>query len=98
MLTLIGVQRKTGNYEGNAYDNFNLHCMNDSPQTPTICGNVCEVVKLKAVRVRDAFDGLVANDSDWRDLIGAHIRVSYDRYGNAEHIEIVDRQGEGVKK
>ena len=90
MLTLIGVQRKTGNYEGNAYDNFNLHCINDTPPSPTICGNVCEIVKLKAARVHDAFDGLVSNDSDWRNLIGSKIRVSYDRYGSAEHIEIID--------
>ena len=93
MLTLIGVQRKTGNYQGNDYDNFNLHCINDAPLNPTICGDVCEVVKLKAGRVKDAFDGLVANDNDWRGLIGSRIRVSYDRYGNAEHIEIVEGKG-----
>lgn len=95
MLTLIGVQRKTGNYEGNAYDNFNLHCINDAPPNPTICGNICEVVKLKANRVRDAFGGLVANDNDWRSLIGSRIRVSYDRYGSAERIEIVEDNERG---
>lgn len=90
MISLIGVQRKSGTYEGHEYDNVILHCLNDNPNVPTICGEACEVVKVKARQVRDVFGGLVTNDSEWRELIGKHLSISYDRYANPQKIEIID--------
>ena len=93
MLTVIGVQRKSGTYEGNQYDNFMMHCVNDAPSVPTIAGSVCEIVKIKALNLRAVFDGLISSDADWRALIGSKVRVHYDRYGNPEQIEVLDGGG-----
>ena len=88
MLKLVGVQRKFGEYEGKNYDNVMLHCTQDCPTTPTIAGDTVEVIKIKAVRIRDVFDGLISTDTDWRSLIGAELEVFYDRYGSAQKITV----------
>lgn len=93
MLKVIGVARKYGTYEGREYDNFMMHCVNDSPSVAMIGGSACEIVKIKAQNLRGVFGGLVTSDKDWRDLIGAIVRVHYDRYGNPEEIEIVEQKG-----
>ena len=46
MLNIIGVQRKIGEFQGKEYDNIMIHCQDDNPSTPTICGNTCEVLKV----------------------------------------------------
>ena len=86
MLTLIGVQRKSGQYNGNVYDNIVLHCSNDCPNTSTICGDVVETYKIKVQKVRDVFDGLISSDADWRELLGKKIEVFCDRYGAPQKI------------
>ena len=90
MLTVVGVQRKTGTFEGNDYDNIMIHCLNDAPSKPTLCGGVCEIVKVKTHNVISVLGGLVKTDSDWRDLLGCKIRVFYDRYGTAEQITLAE--------
>lgn len=89
MLTIIGVQRKTGEFQGREYDNIMIHCSEDNPSTPTICGNVCETLKVKTSSIREAFDGLVTCDSDWRELVGQKIRPYFDRYGKVIRCELV---------
>lgn len=93
MLKLIGVQRKYGTYEGKEYDNVMLHCINDNPSTPTVAGDACEIVKVKARMVREVFGGLISTDHDWRELIGSTLEVFYDRYGNAQKVSILDGGG-----
>ena len=34
MYIVYGVQRKTGEYQGNHYDNLVLHCLNENPTRP----------------------------------------------------------------
>lgn len=95
MLTVIGVLRKSGTYEGHQYDNFMMHCVNDSPSDAMIAGSACEIVKIKAQNLQGVFSGAVRSDSDWRDLIGSKVRVFYDRNGNPMEIQI---EGGGEKK
>lgn len=90
MLTVKGVTRKTGVYEGNNYDNHYLHCLNDSPTDNTIAGEVCEVLKIKTANVAQVFNGAVKTDADWRGLVGMKIRAFYDRYRNVEQIVFVE--------
>lgn len=90
MLTVKGVQRKTGKFEGNNYDNYYLHCLNDSPSKPAIAGSVCEVIKIKANQLVDVFSGQIRTDDDWRSLVGVKIRPFYDQYGTATLIQLVD--------
>ena len=42
MLTIIGVLRKSGTYEGHPYDNFMMHCVNDTPSDAMIAGCRCD--------------------------------------------------------
>lgn len=93
MLRLIGVVRKSGTYEGNDYDNVMLHCINDNPSKPMICGDACEIIKVKARMVREVFGGLISTDHDWSELIGSSLDVFYDRYGNAQKVTILDGEG-----
>ena len=90
MLTVKGVQRKFGTFEGNAYDNFYLHCLSDSPRVPTIGGEVCEIIKVKAGQLASVLDGVIKSDDDWRSLIDCKVRAFYDQYGNATLIQLVD--------
>lgn len=90
MLKVVGVQRKSGVYEGQNYDNIMVHCLEDSPSMPTIVGDVCETLKIKVSSVRDVFGGLVTSDADWRDLIGAKIFPYYDRYGRVSKCDVIE--------
>lgn len=93
MLIVKGVQRKSGEFQGNKYDNIVLHCLNDNPSTPTICGGACEMVKIKSHLVSEVFSGLVNNDADFRDLMEQPIQVFYDRFGNALQINLIGKGG-----
>lgn len=94
MLKIIGVQRKKGVYEGNSYDNVMLHCTETTPYSSDnsrlIAGYTVERVKVKAHQVNQVFGGLVGCDADLADLVGASIRVSYDRFQNPVSISIVE--------
>lgn len=94
MLKVIGVQRKQGVYNGNSYDNYLLHCMELTPYSSDssrlIAGFTCETVKIKAHMLSTVFRGLVSCEADLAALIGATLSISYDRYQNANNIEIVD--------
>ena len=90
MLKIVGVQRKSGEFQGKQYDNIMLHCLNDEPSTPTIAGDVCESIKLKASEISYSLGGLVKNDADYRALIGMGCVPFYDRYGRCIRCDIVD--------
>lgn len=90
MLTIIGVLRKSGTYEGHPYDNFMMHCVNDTPSDVMIAGEQCEIVKIKAQNLQGVFNGCVRSDADWRALIGQKVRVFYDRNGNPQEIQLVE--------
>lgn len=90
MLKIVGVQRKSGTYEGNAYDNIVLHCLNDDVKPPCIAGGACEVIKIKHAEIQQVFGGLVSTDEDFRSLIGQAVIPFYDRYGRVLRAEITD--------
>ena len=46
MIKLVGVDRKSGNYQGNDYDNINLYVIDDCPAAPTICGSTAYKIKI----------------------------------------------------
>lgn len=98
MLKIVGVQRKTGKYEGYDYDNINLHCVEDNPTSDSvICGSICvKPIKIKVQTVREVFDGLVTGDDDWKALLGARIRVYCDTYGKVQRVEVVEDDADKV--
>ena len=93
MYKVMGIQRKSGEFQGNHYDNIMLHCLNDTPSTPTMAGDVCEIVKIKAANVGNVFAGAIKTDQDFRDLIGMMIYPYFDRYGTCNRIDILDKEG-----
>ena len=72
MLKIVGVQRKSGEFQGIHYDNIIVHVLNDDPKPPCIAGSTCESIKIKVVDVPSVFGGLISTDSDYRSLIGIH--------------------------
>jgi hypothetical protein len=94
MLKIVGIQRKTGTYEGNKYDNIMIHCLENNPSTPTICGDVCQSIKIKSHLVHEVFGGLVNNDADFRDLLGCFIMPYYNQFKTCIKVEIIEKGGE----
>ena len=90
MLKIVGVQRKSGEFQNKHYDNIMLHCLNDSPSVPTIAGDVCETIKLKASEIGYSLNGFVKNDADYLALIGMGCVPFFDRYGRCIRCDIVD--------
>ena len=93
MLIVKGVQRQTGTFEGKQYDNILLHCLNNAPANPTICGDTCETVKIKTQMVYDVTGGLIKTDSDFRALLDQPIMAYYDRFQRVQKIDILDQKG-----
>lgn len=101
MLTLYGVQHKSGTYEGRPYDNVMLHCLDDSPaSTPSsqlLGGSVCEIFKISLMNFPHTFSGLVNQPADLVAMIGQGLTVSYNRYGQPDLITFLDKpKGKGV--
>lgn len=95
MLIVKGVQRQTGTFQEKQYDNILLHCLNNNPANPTICGDTCETVKVKTSQVYEVFGGLVSTDQDFRGLMDQGIMVYYDRFQRAMKIDILEKGGTG---
>lgn len=99
MLILKGVQRKTGVFQGNSYDNIMLHCLDSTPfssdSSRLLCGCVCESIKVRSSEVRNVFGGLISSDSDFESLLGCVLAVSYDRYGRPVQISVSDDKSAG---
>jgi hypothetical protein len=75
MYELLGYNRKRGEYEGNAYDNYYLHCRKVvAPEDHK--GEYLEIFKVKAVLV-----------SESELIIGGTYRFYYDRYGKVSEVQ-----------
>ena len=100
MLTLHGIQHKSGTYEGRPYDNVMLHCLDDapftSPSSQLVGGRVCEILKIPLPSFSTIFGGVVASLPDLVAMIGEGLTVAYDRYGRPSSITFIDSKGKGV--
>lgn len=78
MLSVVGIVHAQGEYNGQKYDNYNLHCtrpaneQNDNEQ-----GCITEIIKVKATLF-----------SDCDVNIGDNIDVAYDKYGRIKEIVV----------
>lgn len=73
---VIGMQRKTGEYQGILYDNTMLYV---TTQSEHVQGYFCTVIKAKTTYVPGSLK------------LGDNIEVFYDRYGNAVAINILKK-------
>lgn len=97
MLTIKGVQRVSGIYEGRDYDNLNLHCLNDHPSREMLNGSACEIIKVKWCDLNAVFNGFVNNQADVSGLVGLAITPFYDRNGRAVRIDFDNNKEGGAK-
>lgn len=75
MYQIIGIEKREGVYEGNAYNNTILHCTYTKENAENLVGKCVATLKIKtaicpAVHVGDSVDPL------------------YDKYGNVAHLSV----------
>jgi len=75
MYTIIGIEKREGVYEGNAYNNTILHCTYKKENAENCTGLCVATLKIKTaicpvVKVGDGVDPL------------------YDKYGNVAHLSV----------
>ena len=77
-LNVIGIVHASGEYNGQKYDNYNLHCTRDADTgNENEDGVLTEIVKVKAS---------LFSETDIN--IGDTIDVSYDKYGRIKDIYV----------
>lgn len=85
-MKVIGIQERSGEYQGNKYHNVMIHCTKESDDS---YGEITEVIKVKFSNVREVF-GKAMSSADWQNLISKNIFVNYDRYGVVQFVQIVE--------
>lgn len=85
-MTVVGIQEKKGNYQGNDYHNYLIHCLKDDGDA---LGQVTEVLKVKVAKSKEVF-GKTVDITDLDELIGKDIRCHYDRYGAVSEILVTE--------
>ncbi len=74
MYTIIGIEKREGFYEGNAYNNTILHTTY-TKESETICGLCSAALKIKTVNCPEV-------------KLGDVVDPLYDKYGNIVHLTI----------
>lgn len=85
-MKVIGIQEKSGSFEGREYHNVMIHCTKESDDS---YGEITEVVKVKFANVREVF-GKPMSASDWQNLLQKTVFVNYNRYGNVQAVQIAE--------
>lgn len=93
-MVVVGIQEKSGNYNGNDYHNYLLHCLKDDDNA---LGQISEVLKVKVSKTKEVF-GKTMELEDLDDLIGTEIRAYYDRYGQVSEIRIFEKSDTAAEK
>lgn len=86
MLCVKGIKRTSGEYEGKPFDNTYLHCV-ASPDSATLVGELVEVIKVNTAKFSYICDDLGVGIND---LLGAKLRVFYDKYGRVDDFILID--------
>lgn len=76
-MLVIGLARRKGEYQGNAYDNMMIYCTRPADTTKDEQGQITEVIKIKTADFPSIID------------IGVEIRPIYDRFGRVVDIQII---------
>lgn len=89
-MKIVGIEHRTGNYNGVDYDNYIIHTLDEEPFGACIAGGLTDKYKLKAKAVREVFGGEIEQESDFSKIIGRSARILCDKYGNPLMIELID--------
>lgn len=75
-LSVIGISRSTGDYNGTQFDNTYLHCIKPADTTKNQKGQLCEIIKVKTASI------------DIMPEINSFIVPVYNRYGQVDSVTI----------
>ena len=75
-LSVIGIVHSVGEYEGNKYDNYVLHCIKPADAEKGQKGQLCEIIKIKASLLDEVPE------------LNSFIIPYYDRFGRVSSIEL----------
>lgn len=80
---ILGVVRKTGEYNGRDYDNVQLHCVVNDPE---VKGKAVSVYKVRSPLF---FEFLDEYSLTVEAVIGKRVSVSCDRFGRVDELNLV---------
>lgn len=83
---LIGVEHKSGVYEGRDYDNYNLYALEEI-ENDNGAGYKPTTFKVKSSKTCDIFN-VPFNAENIKNAIGKKMNVLFNRYGFPEKIEL----------
>lgn len=83
-----GVRKSAGVFEGVSFDKIQLHCV-FPPDKNTICGKLVDIVKIPTPLATTICDRLGVA---FGDLEGKNIRLYYNKYGNVDDFELVEKK------
>lgn len=86
IMKVIGIQEKSGKYEGHDYHNFILHCTKKEEGS---FGVITELVKIKYSEAPEVFNAVVSS-SFFQSLIGKDIKYFCDKYGRVIDVRIFE--------
>lgn len=81
MKKIVGVRHVKGDYQGVAYDNYNVYAVDDN--TPDCFGTCPEVLKMKTEVLHQ-----VCNPDKIKNLIGHSIEAYYNAYKKIVKVDI----------
>jgi len=88
-MVVIGIVRKSGEYEGQPYDNFVFHCVYPADLKNSV-GNLTEAVKVKYSKITECF-GKHLTDNDVYSLVGEDLVFGYDKYGHVNLVRFIEK-------
>lgn len=74
-LTVIGISRSSGDYNGTQYDNTYLYCTRPADETKNQTGLICEIIKVKTASLECV------------PSIGSLIVPVYNRFGQVQTVQ-----------
>ena len=90
----VGVCQKSGEFQGQKYDNLILFCTFEADGM--IGGDACKQFKIKVRNIPDVFEGFkspkpIKVPADASQLVGLDLKVYCDTYGNPEEIFLASK-------
>lgn len=75
-MTVVGIQRSTGDFNGISYDNYKLHCLVPADTSKQQEGQLTDVIKVPK-----------AMFEFYQITVGSEITPYYDKYGRLTRID-----------
>lgn len=76
-LSVIGISRSTGDYNGTQFDNTYFHCIKPADTSKNQSGQLCEIIKVKTASIVTMPE------------LNSFIVPVYNRYGQVQTIEVI---------